>query len=291
MTWMITKGIAPPIDIGCLDRLGRHRTQEEQGEAERRMHERCLHIDAEQHAEPDQIDSQLVGDRTEERHDDERQLEEIEEERQQENQEVDHDQESHLPSRQIAEQMLDPTMAIDRVKSERENPRADQDEKHESRQLRRAFHRLPEQSPVQALAAHRQDQGARRPHGAALGRRGDPQENRAENEENEQQRRHQRRQDAHEQLPAPQRARFDGQGRRPLRPKHRNQQHIADVQAAQHDPRDDCPGVHVADRLAQLVGHDDQNQRGRNDLRQRSRSGNDPRRQPLVVSIAQHDGQ
>ena len=77
------------------------------------MNEVCM-LTPEQHAEPDQIDAELVRDRREQRHDDERQLEEVEEEGEHEHQDVDHDQEADLAAGQAGEQVLDPQIAVDR---------------------------------------------------------------------------------------------------------------------------------------------------------------------------------
>jgi TRAP-type mannitol/chloroaromatic compound transport system substrate-binding protein len=44
-----------------------HAAQVEQREAERRVHERGLHVHRQQHAEPDQVDAQLVGHRRQQR--------------------------------------------------------------------------------------------------------------------------------------------------------------------------------------------------------------------------------
>ena len=71
--------------------------QIEQREAERRMHEARLDVGADQNAEPDQIDAELVGDRRQQRNDDEGDLEEIEEERDHEDEDVDEDQEADRP--------------------------------------------------------------------------------------------------------------------------------------------------------------------------------------------------
>ena len=79
------------------------------------MHERGLHVDGEQHAEPDEVDAELVGDRADQRDDDERELEEVEEERQEEDQEVDDDQEAELAAGQAGQQVLDPDVAVDAV--------------------------------------------------------------------------------------------------------------------------------------------------------------------------------
>ena len=121
MTWMHDEGHGAPVDLAGGDRrdqlagdlveigLGRRdAAQVEQREAERRVHERGLHVDAEQHAEPDQVDAELVRHRAEQRHDDEGQLEEVEEEGEEEDQDVDHDQEADLAAGQAGQQVLDP---------------------------------------------------------------------------------------------------------------------------------------------------------------------------------------
>ena len=59
--------------------------QVEQRKPERRMHEGGPHVHAQQHAEPDEVDAQLLGDRPQQRQDDEGNLEEIEKEHQKEN--------------------------------------------------------------------------------------------------------------------------------------------------------------------------------------------------------------
>ena len=66
---------------------------------------------------------------------------------------------------------------------------------------------------------------------------------------------------------------------------------IQRVQAHQHETGDKGALVHVTHAAAQLVGHDDQHQRRRDDLRQRAGSGNHAAGQTTVVAVAQHDGQ
>jgi hypothetical protein len=127
------------------------------------VHERGLHVHPQQHAEPDQVDAQLLGRRRQQRHDDEGQLEEIEEEGQQEDQNVHHDQEADLTAGQAAQQMLDPQVALDTVEGEREDPRTDQDHHHEGGQPRSALHRLLELRHVDAAAHHRQHQRTKAP--------------------------------------------------------------------------------------------------------------------------------
>ena len=73
--------------------------------------------------------------------------------------------------------------------------------------------------------------------------------------------------------------------------QHRHQKDIAGIEAGQHEAGKERALVHVADRAAELVGHDDQHQRGRNDLRQRARCGDHARGDAPVVAVAQHDRQ
>ena len=60
----------------------------------------CLHVHAENDAEPDQVDAELFRRRPEQRNDDEGELEEVEEEGQQEHERVHEDQETDLSARQ-----------------------------------------------------------------------------------------------------------------------------------------------------------------------------------------------
>ena len=64
------------------------------------MHERRLHIDAEDHTEPDQVDAEVFGGRPKQRNDDEGQLEEVEEECEYEHKRVDEDEKADLSARQ-----------------------------------------------------------------------------------------------------------------------------------------------------------------------------------------------
>ena len=81
------------------------------------------------------------------------------------------------------------------------------------------------------------------------------------------------------------------QARSRLREDQRDEEGISGIQARKHQARDEGAFVHVADRLAELVGHHDQHQRRRNDLRQRAGGRDDAGRHPAVVAVAQHDRQ
>ena len=86
--------------------------------------------------------------------------------------------------------LLDPAVAVDAVEGEREDARADQDEHHEGRELGGRLDRLSRQIECQAALHHGEDHGAGRAHRAALGRRRDADEDRAEHEEDQRERRH-----------------------------------------------------------------------------------------------------
>ena len=85
--------------------------------------------------------------------------------------------------------------------------------------------------------------------------------------------------------------RFCGQAGRRVRLDQGRKKDIPGVEAGQHQTRNEGAFVHFADGAAQLVGHDDENERGRNDLRQRAGGCDDARGEPPVVAVAQHDGQ
>ncbi len=63
------------------------------------------------------------------------------------------------------------------------------------------------------------------------------------------------------------------------------------VQRRQSQAGQEGAFVHVADRAPELVGHDDQHQGGRDDLRQGAGGGDHARSHPPVVAVAQHDRQ
>jgi hypothetical protein len=62
------------------------------------MHKTGLHIHAEHHTEPDEIDANLFGGWTNQGNNDEGDLKEVEEEDKQEGQHIDEDEEANLPT-------------------------------------------------------------------------------------------------------------------------------------------------------------------------------------------------
>src|SRR5262249_58659779 len=93
----------------------RHRAQVEQRETERRMQERRLHVDAENDAEPDQVDAEMFRRRTKQRDDDEGEFEIIEKERQHEDEGVEEQQEANVSAGKRREQTFDPDMTADAI--------------------------------------------------------------------------------------------------------------------------------------------------------------------------------
>ena len=88
------------------------------------MNDVCM-FTAMNHAEPDQVDAELVGGRSDQRDGDEGELEEVEEERQQEDHDVDDDQEAHVwPPGSDVSKMFHPHVAVHPVEGEREDTRA-----------------------------------------------------------------------------------------------------------------------------------------------------------------------
>ena len=140
MTCRNTQGIAAPVDFRSLDGRRSDTPQIEQREAEGRVHEAGLDVGADQHAEPDEIDAELVRHRREQRNDDEGDLEEVEEERHHEDERIGEDEEAELSAGQRGEQVLDPHLAADALEHEAEHARADQDEDHHGREAHGACH-------------------------------------------------------------------------------------------------------------------------------------------------------
>jgi hypothetical protein len=70
---------APIEDLRGPETRGCHAPQKEQRKTTRRVHERGLHVDTEQHTEPDEIDTKLIGDGRKQWDDNESKFEKIQE--------------------------------------------------------------------------------------------------------------------------------------------------------------------------------------------------------------------
>ncbi len=89
----------------------------------------------------------------------------------------------------------------------------------------------------------------------------------------------------------PIRDRVVGQPGRGVLGEGRNEKDVPEIEARQHEPWQQRAGVHVADRAAELVGHDDEHERGRHDLCERSGSRDRAGCEARVIAVAQHDRQ
>src|SRR6476660_9174511 len=103
------------------------------------MHERSLHVDADQHAEPDQVDAHLLRHRREQWNNDEGDLEVVEKEGKEKYEHVDEDKKADDAPRQVEKHALDPQIAVDSAEREAENGRHDQNEHHHRGQFQRGI--------------------------------------------------------------------------------------------------------------------------------------------------------
>ena len=76
-----------------------------------------------------------------------------------------------------------------------------------------------------------------------------------------------------------------------LRSDDRDDEHPSRVERCEAQSGDEGALIHVADRAAELVGHHDQHQARRDDLRQRARGRDHPGGDAPVIAVAQHDRQ
>ena len=153
------------------------------------------------------------------------------------------------------------------------------------------FERLAQHRPVEPALDGGQRQRPDGAHGAAFGGRGQADEDSAEHQEDEHYRRDQGDDDTDGELEPGIGAEFLGQRRRRIGEDHRHADDIGEIEAGEDEPRNHRAGIHVADRAAELVGHDDEHEAWRDDLCQRSGSRDDAGGQTPVVAVAQHDGQ
>ena len=90
---------------------------------------------------------------------------------------------------------------------------------------------------------------------------------------------------------AAERACFLGKGGHPFRPEERQKQDVTAIDRDDDERGIERADIHVAHRPAELVGHDDEDERRRHDLRQRAGSGNRACCDRLVVAVTRHDRQ
>src|SRR5205085_854412 len=111
--------------------------------------------------------------------------EEIDEAAEDEDRHIDRGEEAPLTAGKPEEKVLDPEVAIDAVKGEREDTAPDQDEQLEAGKPRGRLESLAHQGVVEATLGEGQQQGTARPHGAAFGGCCNAQEDAAEHQEDE----------------------------------------------------------------------------------------------------------
>ena len=212
---------------------------------------------------PNQIRSMPIfcRDRRQQRNDDERDLEEVEEEREEEDEDIDEDQEADDAAGQMRQHVLDPQVAVDAVEHQAEDGRADQDEHHHRGEC--AWSSMPcyEQVPGQPAMQRCQRERTDRAHGAGFGRGRKAHEDRAEHQEDQHERRHHARacsaRSARRRCSVRTSLGSAGtfSGRMML-----TKRIIGAEQRDLDEARAERAGVHVADRLAELVGQHDQHE-------------------------------
>ncbi len=255
------------------------------------MHERGLHVDAQQYAEPHEVDAEFAGDRGQQRDDDEGDLEKIEEEGQEEHEDVDEHQEADDAAGQPGEHVFDPARAVHALEHQAEAGRADQDEHHHRGDAHGRGHALLDQRPGQPAVQRGQHHGAHRAHGAGFGRRGEAEADGPEHQEDQHDGGDHAPQHPADQFPG-HRFAFALGDRRHRIGTHERQQHDVDQEDRhlQHR-RADGAEVHVADRAPELVGQHDQHQRGRDQLGDGAGRGDHAGGELHVVAVTHHDRQ
>ena len=126
-------------------------------------------------------------------------------------------------------------------------------------------------------------------HRAGFGGRGHPQEYRTEDEKDQDDRGDHSPQHPRPQRPALLSTRLRRQWWHLVRTEDRDHGDVADEQRHLYDRRPDRALVHVADRLAELIGEHHQYQRRRDELGDRPRGRNDAGGELHVIAVAHHD--
>ena len=239
------------------------------------MHKTGLHVDAQQHAEPHQVNAQLGGHRTQQRQDDEGDFEKVEKKCQEEDENIDGNQKADLSAGQPGEHVLHPACAVNALKNKREHPRANQDEHHHGGQAHGACHGVPDERAAQALVHGCQQQGTHHTHRTGFSRCGNGGVNArqaahgAQHCKNQDGRWNDAAQAFEPQRTALQRAFCFRHARHMVGPHDADHEGVARKNQHLQDGRSPGAFVHVAHRAAQLVGHDDEHQRWRHQLRDR----------------------
>ena len=163
-----------------------------------------------------------------------------------------------------------------------EGPRAHEEPAHHRRRLRGQVHRLLDFSPRQGPVEEGEDQTAERAHRRRLGRGREAPENRPEHQHDE----HGQGHEGGEELevdPAPARSVVHVRLRRDRRGDHSPQHHVDDVEAGQHQPREDGRRVEAQRRQLRDGRVHDQHDRRRDQNPQGPARADDPGGEVLAV--------
>ena len=252
------------------------------------MHEARLDVGADQYAEPDEVDAELLRDRRKQRNDDESDLEEVEEERYYKDEDIHEDQEAKLPAGQRREQVLNPLLAADPLEHQAEHARADQDEDDHGREAHGGRHTLIQELPVEGAVRGSKRDCAHHSHGSRLGWGGEPHEDRAEHEKDQSERRDHAAQAFFPERPAVQSASLEWQRWHGLRPDQADDADPGAEQSHLDQARPDGARVHVADRAPEHIGEHDENQGRRDQLSDSARRRDDAHRVPRRIAVPEH---
>ena len=112
-----------PKDLAGRDEVADDAFDDENVHSDRRRDHPDFEKLGQDDAEPDQVDAELLGDRRQQRHEDEGDLEEVEEAAEDEHDDRDDDQEAVFAAGKRQEQFLDPDIAVQSVEGEAEDAR------------------------------------------------------------------------------------------------------------------------------------------------------------------------
>ena len=274
-------------DLAQRDAGRRHALEIERGGTERRRDVGDLHVEAEEYAEPDEIEAQLLGDRHEDRRGQEQDADPVDEAAEDDPDDLEHDDDVDRLQRQRRHRVLDqPGAAGERVDADQRRRAEEQPVQHD-RDLGGLLDGVPHaRQRHPAVDEH----GKQRPDDAdtsGLGGRGDAQVEGAEH--------HQRDHAGDDEIPQHRQllaqrtlALFGWRGRRQLRRYRAADDDVGAVGTGKQQTRNDARHVQLADRNARGQAVEDEDDAGRNERRQSAAGANAAERDALVVTAAEH---
>ena len=276
----------PDVDRGDLRR--RHALQVEKREAEGGRQEGQLHVHREEDAEPDRIKPQLADDGAKERdaeHDDPDPVDEAA----QEDQDPHHDPDDrHRAQAGTQQQRADEGLTSNHDVQGDEDVRPEHGPHDHRGGLDRVFRRDDEAFETHAPFEDRDEKGPQTPHARRLGRRGDADDDRPQDQEDQEAGRYDRPQDLEE--PDEILALRLGNGGPHLGFDRAADGDVGDVQTGQKEARQESPGVELPDRGVVHHAVDDQQDAGGNEDPQGAPGEDRPQGHQLVVLAVEHLG-